>query len=400
MRYLRYLRRDVLVTAELLDKLLEEYERHPIDLDPAHVYSAASIAKAYLKAFGFTPPRERSSVSDTELGHAMAGFFGGRAEIHIRRELVPVTYVDLESTYPTLFTLQRLTRFLRAREIRTEDATEEVRAFVRDAEPEDFLKPGIWPGLTVMVELEADEDILPVRTAYGRAQPSATSTSTQGEVPRRKETKARSIGVNRLSTPRGTVHYPLADVLGSKVLTQRVPRIKSATRYVAEGVQDGLQPVSLRGEVPIDPGEGELFKQVVEARRRVRADKRVPPLEREARQRSLKTSRTRGATESSRSSPARRPAKIGRSSSSATASSRPLYPRPKNRAPTASRRSPRSVLRPRVSCSPYSSTSLPRREGAGSPPTPTAWRSSPTTATSRRASGSGRSTAGRMLCRS
>ena len=123
MRYLRYLRRDVLVTAELLDKLLEEYERHPIDLDPAHVYSAASIAKAYLKTFGFTPPRERSSVSDTELGHAMAGFFGGRAEIHIRRELVPVTYVDLESTYPTLFTLQRLTRFLRAREIRTEDAT-------------------------------------------------------------------------------------------------------------------------------------------------------------------------------------------------------------------------------------------------------------------------------------
>ena len=289
MRYLRYLRRDVLVTAELLDKLLEEYERHPIDLDPAHVYSAASIAKAYLKAFGFTPPRERSSVSDTELGHAMAGFFGGRAEIHIRRELVPVTYVDLESTYPTLFTLQRLTRFLRAREIRTEDATEEVRAFVRDAEPEDFLKPEIWPGLTVMVELEADEDILPVRTAYGRAQPPATSTSTQGEVPRRKETKARSIGVNRLSTPHGTVHYALADVLGSKVLTQRVPRIKSATRYVAEGVQEGLQPVSLRGEVPIDPDEGELFKQVVEARQRVRADKRVPPLEREARQRSLKT---------------------------------------------------------------------------------------------------------------
>ncbi len=290
MRYLRYLRRDVLVTEELLDKLLEEYRRHPIDLDAAHVYSAASIAKAYLKAFGFTPPRERSSVSDTEFGHSMAGFFGGRAEIHIRRELVPVTYLDVESTYPTLFTRQELSRFLRAREIRTEDATERVRALVSDAKPEDYLRPDGWPDLTVMVELEADEDILPVRTAYGRAQPQkpadAEDSSSRST---RKETKARSIGVNRLSTPRQTVHYPLADVLASKFLTGRIPAIKSATAYVAAGVQEGLRPVRLRGGVPIDPREGELFKQVVEARQAVRSDKRVPTLEREARQRSLKT---------------------------------------------------------------------------------------------------------------
>jgi hypothetical protein len=77
-------------------------------------------------------------------------------------------------------------------------------------------------------------------------------------------------------------------VLASKLLTGRVPTIRRATAYVADGVQDGLQPVLLRGEVPIDPRDGELFKQVVEARQRVRQDESLTELEREARQRSLK----------------------------------------------------------------------------------------------------------------
>ncbi|MDQ4144983.1 MAG: hypothetical protein M3198_14835 [Actinomycetota bacterium] len=289
--YLRYLRRDVLVTEELLEKLLAEYSRHPIDLDPCQAYSGASVAKAYLKAFGIAPPLKRSSCSDEELGQAMAAFFGGRAEIHIRRELVPVTYLDLESTYPTLFTLQELTRFLRAREIRAEDATEQVRRFVREAEPADLMYPENWPRLAVIVELEAVDDILPVRTAYGRAQPEAEEDSVEAlEADQQPATqnKTRSIGVNRLSTPRTTVHYPLADVMASKFLSGRIPVIKQATAYIAEGVQEGLKPERLRGEVEIDPREGELFKQVVEARQRVRRDLRVPELEREARQRSLK----------------------------------------------------------------------------------------------------------------
>ncbi len=290
-RYLRYLQRDVLVTEELLEKLLAEYGRHPLELDPCEVYSGASIAKAYLKEFGFTPPREKASVSDEEMGHAMAAFYGGRAEIHIRRELVPVTYVDVESTYATLFTLQRLSDFLRARSIGTYVATDEVKAFIRDATPEDLLRPEKWPLLTAIVELEADEDILPVRTAYGRALPDADADMENGpstSKPFRKQSKARSIGVNRLSTPRFPVHYAVADVLASKVLTSRMPRIRRATGYVAQGTQDGLRPVALRGEVSIDPCEGELFKQVVEARQRVRADHGIPELERHGRQRSLK----------------------------------------------------------------------------------------------------------------
>jgi hypothetical protein len=48
--YIDYNRRDVLASKELLEKLREEFDRHPIDLDPCTAYSPASLAKAVFKA--------------------------------------------------------------------------------------------------------------------------------------------------------------------------------------------------------------------------------------------------------------------------------------------------------------------------------------------------------------
>lgn len=45
-KYVDYNRRDVLATAELADKLLEEYDKHPIDLQATKAYSPAAIGKA------------------------------------------------------------------------------------------------------------------------------------------------------------------------------------------------------------------------------------------------------------------------------------------------------------------------------------------------------------------
>ena len=53
--YIDYNRRDVLATLELSEKLLTEYGRHPINLQPTKAYSPASIGKAYLRAMGITP---------------------------------------------------------------------------------------------------------------------------------------------------------------------------------------------------------------------------------------------------------------------------------------------------------------------------------------------------------
>jgi hypothetical protein len=57
--YINYNRRDVLATSELAAKLLEEYDKHPITLQPTKAYSPASIGKAYLQAMQIPPILER-----------------------------------------------------------------------------------------------------------------------------------------------------------------------------------------------------------------------------------------------------------------------------------------------------------------------------------------------------
>jgi hypothetical protein len=51
--YIDYNRRDVLATFELAEKLLEEYEKHPIQATKA--CSPGSVGKAYLRAMGINP---------------------------------------------------------------------------------------------------------------------------------------------------------------------------------------------------------------------------------------------------------------------------------------------------------------------------------------------------------
>jgi hypothetical protein len=57
--YIDYNRRDVLATAELAQKLLEEYDRFGIALQETRAYSPASIGKAHLRALGIPPILER-----------------------------------------------------------------------------------------------------------------------------------------------------------------------------------------------------------------------------------------------------------------------------------------------------------------------------------------------------
>src|SRR5207244_7875881 len=114
-----------------------------------------------------TPPYKLSTVSDEVLGYFMAAFFGGRAECRVRREIVPVTYVDVRSMYATVFSLLSLSRFLTAAEIGCEDATEDTQALLEAIQLDDLFAPEIWRQFVTVVELEPDADILPVRTTHG-----------------------------------------------------------------------------------------------------------------------------------------------------------------------------------------------------------------------------------------
>jgi hypothetical protein len=58
-KYIDYNRGDVRATSELAVKLLAEFAKHPINLQPTKAYSPASIGKAYLRAMGIAPVLER-----------------------------------------------------------------------------------------------------------------------------------------------------------------------------------------------------------------------------------------------------------------------------------------------------------------------------------------------------
>src|SRR5262249_16441085 len=74
-----YCRQDVAATHRVLNAMMAELDRHPIDLHPDKAYSPASIAKAYLKQMGVKQPKHHFSASNKILGIAMESYFGGRA---------------------------------------------------------------------------------------------------------------------------------------------------------------------------------------------------------------------------------------------------------------------------------------------------------------------------------
>jgi hypothetical protein len=65
--YITYNRTDVRATAELFTKLITEYHRHPITLQPTKAFSPASIGKAYLRAMGIQPPLARQPDFPTDV---------------------------------------------------------------------------------------------------------------------------------------------------------------------------------------------------------------------------------------------------------------------------------------------------------------------------------------------
>jgi hypothetical protein len=132
--YIDYNRRDVLATAELAAKLLAEYDKHPINLQPTKAYSPASIGKAYLEAMGIGPILERQpDFPKNYLGYAQSAFFGGRTSAHIRKTPVPVVYTDFLSMYPTVNIHMGLWQLVTAEEITiVEHCQDEIARFLNN----------------------------------------------------------------------------------------------------------------------------------------------------------------------------------------------------------------------------------------------------------------------------
>jgi hypothetical protein len=113
--FISYAIDDVEVTRQCHEKLIAQYEKHGLSdqTPPARIYSEASLGKAYLEAMNIRPWRRVQPEFPNEiLGAIMSSYFGGRAEIHRRREVVRTIYCDFASMYPTVCTLQGLWKFV------------------------------------------------------------------------------------------------------------------------------------------------------------------------------------------------------------------------------------------------------------------------------------------------
>ena len=166
-KYIEYCRRDVEATSKLAQKLLVEFDRHPIHLQETKAFSPASIGKAYLRAMGITPILARQKSLQPFIGYAQSAFVGGRTSAHNRLIPVPVVYTDFLSMYPTVNSLMNLWKFVTAKEIRVRSGCiDEVISLLEKVSLEKLFEPGTWRKLTGFVRIVPDGDILPARAKY------------------------------------------------------------------------------------------------------------------------------------------------------------------------------------------------------------------------------------------
>jgi hypothetical protein len=251
-----YCRRDVAATSELLEAVLTEYAEHPIDLQPTQAYSPASIAKAYLRGMGIQPRlAAQPDFAPELLGHAMAAFYGGRAEVHIRKTRMPIALLDVTSMYPTVDTLMNVWPLITAERVEAVDATAEVQELLAGITPDACFRRGLWPQFLGLAQVIPDGDLLPVRANYGPDP----------------DTVAWSIGLNDFHDDRA-YWYAIPDLVTSAIRTGRAPKVLRAVRFVAVGTQATLRPIQVRGQQPIDPAREDFFRRVVETRQQLKTD--------------------------------------------------------------------------------------------------------------------------------
>lgn len=227
--YLDYCLRDVDLTAELYAKCLDRYREFGLSELPSRLFSPASMAKAALRARGTIPP----SLAPIWLGRIMAAFYAGKVECRVvGREVLDVAVLDFTSQFPSLYCLLGVDRFLTARRIRTRDSTREIQEWLAGLSRADLLLPGTWadPRMWSLCEVEADGEILPVRSTYSG-----------------KATQPPTIGWNHVTTEPGlTLPYLVPDLIAAKLLSGKVPKIVRATTFRPEGRQE-VQPLTLLG---------------------------------------------------------------------------------------------------------------------------------------------------------
>jgi len=251
--YIDYCVNDVKSTYSLSSTMSKEYEKYEIDLAITKAYSPASIGKALLYKMGIIRAAEKIlDIPDTVLGYVMSTYYGGRSEVRIRKKPVPVVYMDFLSMYPTVCTLMELWKFITCDHIKYEAYTDEIIELIDKIRSEDLTNREIWKKLHVIVEVEPHSDILPVRGKYD------------------DDGASLNIGINYLDGNGMRLWYTIHDVIVSKLLTGKTPKITKAIRFLPGEKQEGLKSIQFLGR-KIDPSNEDFFKVLIEYRNEIKS---------------------------------------------------------------------------------------------------------------------------------
>ena len=259
--YIAYAVQDTQTTWECFVKLKALYLLHDLYDTGAHkILSEASLGKAYLREMGVRSWRHMQPDFPPEIiGNIMSTYYGGRSEVHIRRDITQVLYCDFLSMYPTVCTLMGLWRFVTAQGMTQHDSTDKTRQFLEDVTIHQLQQQDTWHSLCTIVQIMPDADILPVRAKYGDdAQYTIGSNIITSEMP---------------------LWFTLADCISSKLLTGKAPKILQAVSFVADGMQQGLKPVNIAGNAAygVDPRSGDFFKQIIDLRTKIKKQLKKAP---------------------------------------------------------------------------------------------------------------------------
>jgi hypothetical protein len=247
-RELEYGRVDVERTVELLNAMKREYDGFPLNLPPERAMSAASITKAFLEEMGIEEPARKFDLPDEVLGKCMQAYYGGRSEIRIRHQEVPVVVCDTTSEYPSVAGLLGLWPLLTAANLEIVDYTSEARNILSSIDVETILDPAKWRELAFFALVEPAGDVLPVRALYG-------------------ETGNTNIGLNPLTSEK-PIWYAGPDLVASKLATGRRPKIVRAFKLIPHGLQEGLRTTAI-GTRTINPEVDDFFRAVIEERKKL-----------------------------------------------------------------------------------------------------------------------------------
>jgi hypothetical protein len=226
-----------------------------LDLAPERCYSPATLAKAYFSAMGIKPPQEKFRIPDKINGIAMQSFAAGRAESNIVRTPLPVTYLDFHAQFPAVSKLLDCREILCAESLEFDDFSAGAREMVERATFDDCFGPAFWKQLRWFALVEPNEDVIAIRAKLAKREDSDPTLAWN------------------FVTSKQPIWITGLDVIAAKLMTGKPIKILEAIKVITHGVQSGLVPVKLYGQMEVDPHRDDLAVKLVELRTSLKASK-------------------------------------------------------------------------------------------------------------------------------